>query len=72
MQDIMPRLISFFGLWVMLLLAWALSENRKRVHVRLIVTGLLFQPLAVGRKSCPRYHYATRLQVQYEEHEGRL
>jgi CNT family concentrative nucleoside transporter len=43
MQDIMPRLISFFGLWVMLALAWALSENRKRVHVRLIVTGMLFQ-----------------------------
>ena len=43
MQDIMPRLISFMGLWVMLLLAWALSEDRKRVHVRLIVTGMLFQ-----------------------------
>ncbi len=43
MQDIMPRLISFFGLWVMLLLAWALSENRRRVNVRLIVTGMLFQ-----------------------------
>ena len=39
----MPRLISFLGLWVMLLLAWALSEDRRRVHVRLIVTGMLFQ-----------------------------
>ena len=27
----------------MLLLAWALSEDRRRIHVRLIVTGMLFQ-----------------------------
>jgi len=27
----------------MLLLAWGLSEDRRRVHVRLIVTGILFQ-----------------------------
>ncbi len=39
----MPKLISFLGLWVMLGLAWLLSENRKRVHVRLIGTGMLFQ-----------------------------
>ena len=43
MQDMMPRLISFLGLCVMLLLAWALSEDRRRIHVRLIVTGMLFQ-----------------------------
>ena len=43
MDDMMPRLISFLGLWVMLLLAWLLSENRKRIHVRLIITGILFQ-----------------------------
>ena len=43
MQEITPKLISFMGLWVMLGLAWALSENRKSVHVRLIVTGMLFQ-----------------------------
>jgi len=43
MQEMMPRLISFLGLWVMLGLAWLLSENRRRVHVRLIVTGMLFQ-----------------------------
>jgi len=43
MQDITPRLISFMGLFVMLLLAWVLSEDRRRVHVRLIVTGMLFQ-----------------------------
>jgi len=39
----MPKLISFLGLCVMLLLAWILSEDRKRIHVRLIVTGTLFQ-----------------------------
>jgi len=43
MQDIIPRLVSFLGLWVMLGLAWVLSENRRRVHVRLIVTGMMFQ-----------------------------
>ena len=43
MQEIMPRLISFLGLWVMLGLAWVLSENRKSVHVRLIITGMMFQ-----------------------------
>jgi len=43
MQEMMPRLISFLGLWVMLGLAWLLSENRRRVHVRLIITGMLFQ-----------------------------
>lgn len=43
MQEIMPRLISFLGLWVMLGLAWLLSENRRRIHVRLIATGMLFQ-----------------------------
>jgi CNT family concentrative nucleoside transporter len=43
MQDIMPKVISFLGLCVMLLLAWLLSEDRKHVHVRLIVTGMLVQ-----------------------------
>jgi CNT family concentrative nucleoside transporter len=43
MQDITPRLISFMGLFVMLLLAWAMSEDRRRIHVRLIVMGILFQ-----------------------------
>jgi len=43
MQDGMPRLVSFLGLWVMLIFAWLLSEDRRRVHVRLIVTGMLFQ-----------------------------
>jgi CNT family concentrative nucleoside transporter len=43
MEDLMPKVNCFLGLWVMLGLAWLLSENRKRIHVRLIVTGLLFQ-----------------------------
>jgi CNT family concentrative nucleoside transporter len=43
MKDLMPKLICFLGLWVMLGLAWLLSEDRKRIHVRLILTGLLFQ-----------------------------
>ncbi len=43
MQDMIPRLISFLGLFVMMGLAWLLSENRKRIHVRLIATGLMFQ-----------------------------
>ncbi len=43
MQEITPKLISFLGMWVMLGLAWALSEHRRNIHVRLIVTGILFQ-----------------------------
>ena len=43
MQEMTPRLISFLGLCVMLLLAWVLSENRRRVHGRLIVTGIALQ-----------------------------
>ena len=43
MQETMPKLISFLGLCMMLVLAWVLSEDRKRIHVRLIVTGMLSQ-----------------------------
>jgi concentrative nucleoside transporter, CNT family len=43
MQNITPKLISFLGLCVMLTLAWLISENRKRIHLRLIATGILFQ-----------------------------
>jgi CNT family concentrative nucleoside transporter len=39
----MPKLISALGFGVMLGLAWLLSEDRKRIRVRLIVTGLLLQ-----------------------------
>ena len=42
-EDIKHKLISFLGLWVMLGLAWLLSENRKRIHLRLILMGMLFQ-----------------------------
>jgi len=43
MQNIMPKLISFLGLCVMLSLAYLMSENRKRIHLRLVCTGLTFQ-----------------------------
>ena len=39
----MDRLTSLLGLGVMLLLAWLMSENRWRMNVRLIVSGLLLQ-----------------------------
>lgn len=39
----MDRWISLGGLGVMLLLAWLLSENRRRLHVRLIVSGIALQ-----------------------------
>jgi len=39
----MERLVSFFGLVVMILLAWLLSENRRAMNLRLIVSGVLLQ-----------------------------
>lgn len=39
----MERLVSVLGLVVMLLLAWLLSENRRRMNFRLIVSGLALQ-----------------------------
>jgi concentrative nucleoside transporter, CNT family len=39
----MERLISLLGLAVFLLLAWALSENRRRINFRLIVSGVALQ-----------------------------
>jgi concentrative nucleoside transporter, CNT family len=39
----MDRWISLGGLGVMLLLAWLLSENRRRLHVRLVVSGIALQ-----------------------------
>ncbi|MBM4025253.1 MAG: NupC/NupG family nucleoside CNT transporter [Planctomycetes bacterium] len=39
----MPKLMGFAGLWVMLGLAWLLSENRRQVPVRLVAKGLVFQ-----------------------------
>ena len=43
MQNITPKLISLLGMCVMLFLAWLMSENRKRIHLRLICTGISFQ-----------------------------
>jgi CNT family concentrative nucleoside transporter len=40
---LMPRLISLLGLLIMMVLAWLLSEDRRRMNWRLIVTGVLCQ-----------------------------
>jgi concentrative nucleoside transporter, CNT family len=39
----MERWISLLGLGVMVLLAWLMSENRRRLNVRLIVSGIVLQ-----------------------------
>jgi concentrative nucleoside transporter, CNT family len=39
----MERWISLVGLGVMVLLAWGMSENRRRLNVRLIVSGIVLQ-----------------------------
>ena len=39
----MERIVSLFGLLVMMFLAWALSVDRKRMNVRLILSGLALQ-----------------------------
>jgi concentrative nucleoside transporter, CNT family len=41
----MPQLTSCFGLVVILMIAWLLSENRRKMNVRLIASGLLLQLL---------------------------
>lgn len=44
----MDRLTSLLGLGVMLLLAWLMSENRWRMNLRLILSGLLLQFALAG------------------------
>jgi len=39
----MERLTSLLGLGVMLLLAWLMSENRRQMNARLIISGVLLQ-----------------------------
>ena len=39
----MERVISFFGLFVMMGLAWLMSEHKKRVSMRVVIGGLLLQ-----------------------------
>ena len=39
----MERLISFFGLMVMVLIAFLLSEDRKKVNWRTVISGILLQ-----------------------------
>jgi len=43
MDDLFPRLISFIGLFVMLLLGWALGKHRNQVNWRVVGGGLLAQ-----------------------------
>ena len=42
-----PRLVSLLGLVTMMVLAWLMSENRRRINFRLILTGVALQ-LALG------------------------
>ena len=45
----MERLISFLGLISMMMIAWILSENRRRMNFRLILSGVALQlVLALG------------------------
>jgi len=39
----MARLVSFFGLVTMLLLAWLMSDDRRRMNFRLIASGVALQ-----------------------------
>jgi len=39
----MMRLVSFFGLLFVILLAWLLSNDRKRMNIRLILSGIALQ-----------------------------
>ncbi|MCX5632135.1 MAG: NupC/NupG family nucleoside CNT transporter [Phycisphaerae bacterium] len=39
----MPRLISLAGLIVMVFLAWLLSDNRRKMNWRLIISGIILQ-----------------------------
>ena len=60
-----PRIISFFGLFVMLFLAWLLSNNKKSVDYRVVIGGLFLQSFlaffilktGVGRSS---FSYLTK------------
>ena len=43
MDDLVPRGVSFVGLFVMMGIAWALGENRRKVNLRTVVAGLALQ-----------------------------
>ena len=45
MDDILPRLISCIGLFVMLMLGWGLGKNRDQINWRIVSSGLLAQLL---------------------------
>ena len=39
----MERLISFFGIFVLIGIAWLFSNNRRKFPLRLVVWGVLLQ-----------------------------
>lgn len=39
----MERLVSFFGLFILILIAWLLSSDKKRFNFRVVITGLALQ-----------------------------
>ncbi len=41
--QLVPRLISFCGLFVMVLLAWLMSSHKRKISLRIVVGGLLLQ-----------------------------
>lgn len=48
MEDLWLRVISFCGLFCFLLIAWAMSSNRRILNWRIIVGGLLMQFVFAG------------------------
>ena len=47
----MERLIPFLGIGVLVALAWAMSEERRRFPWRIVLTGIGLQLLIADRKS---------------------
>jgi len=39
----LERLVSFFGIFVLIGIAWLFSTNRKAVKLKIVITGVLFQ-----------------------------
>ncbi|MHC4403577.1 MAG: NupC/NupG family nucleoside CNT transporter [Planctomycetota bacterium] len=57
----MDRLVSFLGLVTMIALAWLISDNRRKMNVRLIASGLALQfALAVLLLATPLKKYVFR------------
>ena len=64
----MERFVSLLGLVTMLLLAWLMSENRRRMNWRLIISGLMLQLLlAVLLLATPMKHALFKMAAQPTE-----